>query len=195
MGHTIGYGNLLLADIIVSTTAAASSRMIRIATGGSVSHAFIYAGQNTVIEAVETEGVRVNSILHALEKATLAIALRYPGLSQEKRQQVIANARSFVGRGYDFVGAGGSLKGRRGKLMYIGACAIVGALPCAGGRKAIKDNATPEHADEKFFCSELVARAFEKAGAPIVDGASSYANPRMVRYSEKLQYVGHLIDA
>jgi uncharacterized protein YycO len=195
MGNTIGAGNLLLADIIVSTTSAAGSRMIRIATGGSVSHAMLYAGQNTVIEAVETGGVKVSSLDNALKHATLAIALRYPGLSQEKRRQIIANARSFEGRGYDFVGAGGSLKGRRGNLIYIGACVIAGALPCIGGRKAIKENATPEHADEKFFCSELVARAFEKAEAPIVDSSPSYANPRMVRYSEKLQYVGHLIDA
>jgi uncharacterized protein YycO len=176
----------------VEASNGANSIFIRANTGGDVSHALLYAGQNIIVEAVE-EGVREVGITEALGEATLAIALRYPRLSKEQRQQIIDNARSFLHRKYDYVGAGGTLHGRRGTLIYIGACSIVGILPCMGGRKAIKNNAKPEHADDKFFCSELVTRAYEMAGVKIVDGEPSYTNPRMIHYSKKLQYLGHLV--
>lgn len=41
------------ADIIVSTTNAAVSAVIRAGIGSSVSHSMIYIGGSTVIEAVE----------------------------------------------------------------------------------------------------------------------------------------------
>src|SRR5262245_11660815 len=134
-GTKIGYGNLLLADIIVEASNGANSRFIRAGTGGDVSHALLYAGQDLIVEAVQ-EGVHEAGIKDALKDATLAIALRYPGLSQEKRQQIITNARSFLGREYDYIGAGASIDGKRGTLIYLGACTITGGLACAGGRKA-----------------------------------------------------------
>ncbi len=51
-GHCINTDELQLADIIVSTTNARISQMIRAASGSVVSHAMIYARNNQVIEAI-----------------------------------------------------------------------------------------------------------------------------------------------
>jgi uncharacterized protein YycO len=192
----IRYGNLMQADIIVSTTDHAQSRAIRAAIGGVVSHALIYTGQSSIVESI-TEGVREIPIAKAItEDTTLAIVLRHNGLSQGQRQEIIGAARKFLGRPYDKIGAAGSgINSTRGALISLAGCGIVGAQVCAGGIAAIRDNARPEKADEAFFCSELVARAFELAGAKLVTTTPSYANPRMIHTSKVLQYVGHLRGA
>lgn len=63
------------ADIIVSTTNAADSAVIRAGIGSSVSHSMVYVGGGFVIEAVE-RGVLKNQLTDALNEAVLAIALR-----------------------------------------------------------------------------------------------------------------------
>jgi hypothetical protein len=60
----------------------------------------------------------------------------------------------------------GTNTGRRGLLSGFG-CAIR-LLLCAAGTSEIRDNAKPANADRAFFCSELGARCFELAGAPVV---------------------------
>jgi uncharacterized protein YycO len=191
----IGLGNLLQADIIVSTTDHAQSKTIRAAIGGVVSHALLYTGQNTFVEAVAI-GVREAPIDVAIPgDTTLAIVLRHNGLSQVQRQKIVDNARKFLGRPYDKIGAAYSIDGKRGIMISITGCGLAGPLACTGGWVAARNNAKPENADNAFFCSELVARAFEMAGARLVDTISSYANPRMVHTSKALQYVGHLRGA
>jgi uncharacterized protein YycO len=192
----IGFGNLQPADIIVSTTDHAQSRAIRTAIGGVVSHASIYAGQGTIVEAVG-EGVREVTVDVAMpDYTTLAIALRHNGLSQGQRQEIINNARKFLGRPYDKIGAAGSgVNGTRGILISLAGCGIVGAKVCSTGIAAVRDNARPEKADEAFFCSELVARAFDLVGVKLVDSTPSYTNPRMIHTSNMLRYVGHLRGA
>jgi hypothetical protein len=56
------------------------------------------------------------------------------------------------------------------------------------------DNAKPENADNAFFCSELVARCFELAGAPVVEGSPSFTAPRAIRMANTLLYLGKLKD-
>jgi hypothetical protein len=59
---------------------------------------------------------------------------------------------------------------------------------------AVANNAGDENKDNAFFCSELVGRAFQLAGVPLSDGVEpSFMNPRDVRISSKLIYIGHLI--
>jgi uncharacterized protein YycO len=191
----IGYQNLMQADIIVTTTDHTTSRVIRGGTGGDVSHALIYAGQHTIVEA-HTVGVREIPINRAFPSDTLfAIALRHTGLTQEQRQKVIDNARKFLNRPYDYVGAAGAgVNSSNGTKIAVAGC-ILSAAACIGGAGAITNNARSKNADEAFFCSELVARAFELAGVKLVDAKPSYTHPGMIHRSSVLRYIGHLIGA
>jgi hypothetical protein len=51
---------------------------------------------------------------------TLAIALRHNGLTQGQRQEIINNARKYLGRPYDKIGAAGSgVNGTRGIMISL----------------------------------------------------------------------------
>lgn len=63
------------ADIIVSTTDAAVSAMIRAGSGSSVSHSMLYIGGGAIVEAIDAGVVR-RPLADALQGAVLAIALR-----------------------------------------------------------------------------------------------------------------------
>ena len=193
---------LLPADVIVTTDHwSPISSTIRNLTGSSISHTMVYAGNQEVIEARQ-EGVKRNPFNFATQTATLAIALRKPGISNEQRSKVVEEAQKFVDKkSYDYIGAAGS-----GYLFRYGFIVSLTTLPLfpkvqsvaklvtGFTEKQIDDNASDEHADDAFFCSELVSRVFTLAGVPIVNGRATDQTPRQIRYSPYLQYLGHLID-
>jgi len=89
-------------------------------------------------------------------------------------------------RPYDYVGAAGSGTSLgRGSLLAAFGCGITLGL-CTVAIAAMADKAKPGNADRAFFCSELVARVFELAGAPVVEGPSSYTTPRQIRVANTL---------
>jgi hypothetical protein len=181
------------ADIIVSTTNARVSAVIRAGIGSSVSHSMIYVGGSNVVEAIDT-GVTRQPIVHPLQEAVLAIGLRRRNLTDKQRGDVIKYANQFTTRPYDFVGAAGSgaSVGRGTFLAGVG-CALSLRL-CAVGALGVGDNGRPENADSAFFCSELVARCFELAGAPLLEGSPSFTTPRQIRMANTLLYLGKLKD-
>ena len=65
---------------------------------------------------------------------------------------------------------------------------------CPLATASVVDNAKPENADDAFFCSELVARCFELAGAPVVESPASAATPRHIRVATTLLYIGKIKD-
>jgi uncharacterized protein YycO len=188
----ITIADMRVADIIVSTTGAAVSKGIREALGSEVSHAALVTGNSRVIEAIGS-GVTEHSIADAYKEATLAIVLRRRNLNDQQRNAVVANARSFNGRAYDSIGAAGSgMSNKRGSLL-ASAGVILSPMAAIITARKISNNASDENKDDSFFCSELVARAFEMAGVSIVDGKPSYTNPRALRTAGTLIYVGHYI--
>jgi hypothetical protein len=181
------------ADIIVSTTDAAVSSVIRAGTGSSVSHSMIYVGGGVVVEAIES-GVTNRPLSVALEFASLAIALRRRNLTEKQRADVIKYANQFVMRPYDYVGAAGSGTSlARGGLLAAFGCGISLRF-CGVGTAGVAYNARPEVADRAFFCSELVARVFELAGAPLLEGLPSFTTPRQIRVANTLMIMGTLVD-
>ena len=192
MPTRITVASLRVADIIVSTTDAAVSGVIRGGMGADISHAALFTQPNYVIEAIG-EGVIEHTYEIAYQHATLAIALRRRNMTEENKASVVANARQFAGLPYDGVGAAGAgLTTNRGAVIG-GAGVLLSPLGSAIGQGAIWNNAREANRDTKFFCSELVARAFELAGVPIVSSAATYTHPRALRVSPELMYVGHLI--
>jgi hypothetical protein len=112
------------------------------------------------------------------------------GADQDK---VVAAARSFLNLPYDYYGAAGSgMYGNTRNQILAGLGCTVNVVACAFMINEITENAKDENADKKFFCSELVSRAFSIAGFPIIDGKATNANPCSVYNSSWLTYVGHL---
>ena len=114
------------ADIIVSTTDAAVSAVIRAGSGSSVSHSMLYLGGSTVVEAIDA-GVQRRPLADALQGAVLAIALRRRNLTEKQRADVLAHAIRFSAGNlpYDVVGAAGAgTKTGRGGLLAGFGCAI-----------------------------------------------------------------------
>lgn len=187
------------ADIIVSTTGAEISGVIRAGIGADFSHTMLYKGNGIVIEAI-AEGVVERSWADASRDATLAIALRRRNMNDSLKDEVIKHAESFKGLKYDAVGAAGAgIYKPRGSVLSGLLFGGIGILPLGSSASlithgAILNNARDGNKDNAFFCSELVARAFQLAGMPLSDGVEpTFMNPREVRVSSKLIYVGHLI--
>jgi hypothetical protein len=130
-------------------------------------------------------------------QAVLAIALRRRNLTDKQRSVVVESANQFAAKNlpYDKLGAAGSgtNTGRGGLLAGFG-CSI-SLMFCGAATAGVLNNAKPQNADKAFFCSELVARVFEMAGAPVVEGSASAATPRHIRMATTLLYIGKLKDA
>jgi cell wall-associated NlpC family hydrolase len=185
------------ADIIISTTASKISKAIKKGIGTDYSHAILYLGNLEVLEAIG-DGVTRRSwdkSIHDPEgEMTLGIALRRKNMTDIARQAVCDAAMKYQNLPYDVTGALGSgmFGNRRGSVIGTIGCSIL-PLGCAIGLAEVNENAKDENADNKFFCSELVSRAFTAAGYPIVDGKATWQTPRAIRLSSYLIYVGHLI--
>ena len=177
------------ADVLVTTGRSYISGAIRTATGSDYSHTVLYLGDNRVMEAI-SEGVVERDLDVPLSEASLAVALRRRHMTDVTRKSVVAYARRFKGRPYDYVGAAGAgLTHKRGQL----ACVVGAPTGCLTLYAAAKINANEKNRDKRFFCSELAARCYELAGVPITDGSPSFTTPRAVRVSRYLLYVGHLV--
>jgi len=87
-GLCIGPDALQAADIIVSTTRAAVSGVIRVGTNASVSHAALYVGDGYVIEAIGA-GVTRHKLDAAVADDALAVAYRSPNITEEKSDRII----------------------------------------------------------------------------------------------------------
>jgi len=156
----------------------------------------VYVGGESVVEAI-TSGVLQRPLNDSLGDATLAIVLRRRHLTSNQANAVIQHASNYARKRlpYDSVGAAGSgVTTRRGGVLAAIACSV-SRVACGIGASEVMQNALPQNADRAFFCSELVARVFELAGAPITDGSASFVTPRDVRVSDQLYYIRHLIDA
>jgi cell wall-associated NlpC family hydrolase len=166
-GYSVGFNGLQDADIIISTTKAGISLGIRVATGSVVSHAALYCGSGSVIEAIK-QGVVSRPLEDSLADDRLAVAYRHPEMTPKTASLVIAFASGQLGKGYDLKGAMAA-----GNLIL---CSLGGARPSA------------------FFCSELVVEAYKQAGLPLGILPSQCYTPDDVAKigAQRLVYAGHL---
>ena len=165
-GRSIGPDALAAADIVVSTTSAGVSGAIRLGSNAVVSHAALYAGSGTMIEAIG-EGVVSRSLDNSLADDKLAVVYRHPDATSDLAKKVVKYASAQIDKKYDLAGAGLA----QGLLCFV------------------RD-------DKKtaFFCSELVMEAFKQAGLPLGTMPSQCYTPGDVAAIgiQRLVYVGHL---
>ena len=199
MKTSVTITDLRKGDIIVSTTDAGISGVIRAGIGADFSHTMLYKGSSIVIEAI-ADGVVERSWSEASKDATLAIALRRRNMDDSLRDKVVKQAESFKGLKYDAVGAAGAgiykPRGAALSAVLFGGLSIlpIGSTANVLTHVAIANNASDANKDKAFFCSELVARSYQLIGKPLHDGVQpTFLNPREVRMSSKLIYIGHLI--
>ncbi|MEM1411875.1 MAG: hypothetical protein AAGH19_05895 [Pseudomonadota bacterium] len=186
-GRSVDEQALQIGDVIVSTTPALISRVIRKATGSVVSHAIAYIGGGQVVEAI-ADGVVLRSLRQALMEATLAAAYRKPGLGLAQGLQIRDFLGQQLGKPYDYSG----IVGQAGFQLDRRVLCVEGTIDCV--RRVGNNNMRLQRFD-KFFCSELVAAAYRRAGVPLTPEPPSWVSPddiAKMRLSGNLEYVGHL---
>lgn len=130
---------LLPGDIVLTTTTAAISRAIRIATRSDISHAMVCVDYCSVIDATGEGGHARNTQRLFLEDACAVHVLRLrSGISPAQLSAVITYMRGHVGTQY-----------ATAEALLVG----LGGAP---------------QWSAKQFCSRLVAQAYESAGIRLV---------------------------
>lgn len=191
-GLSIGSDVLEVGDIIVTTTAAAVSGLIRFGTGSQVSHTMLYVGQGTQVIDATSAGVRLRPLAEALSDATVAVAFRYPGLSEAQRQIIADKAAEHIGRPYDYWG----IVRQASFQIDSRVCNVLPASAAEECRNFCGRVDVGRGTDTEFFCSELVIAAYQAAGVPITSTPPEWTSPDDLAQfglrSGVLAYVGHL---
>jgi len=185
----LGVEDLQLADILLSTGTAKVSMVIRGGTVSRFSHASLYIGAGEIVEAI-SRGVTRQSLREAMSDDTLVSVYRRLRMSPEQAGSVVRYVREQVRmeKKYDYSGAaGGGITSVSGFALSL----FLSPIVTIGGIGAdLYNRANPE---ASFYCSELVALAFQRAGVPLGSGAAS-TTPADISRSHVLNYVGDLKD-
>lgn len=174
------------ADILVSTTNALVSTIIRTGTHSVVSHAMLYLGEGKVIEAVG-EGVKISELQnninsHGYKNVT---AFRYPSLSSEKAAIVVAYALKKNGKKYDYRGLIGGAE--NSDPLYVRSNPIALAtnpmtMISFGEQMIVRHFAQKGtfNDPDKYFCSELVFEAYERSNVRLISDPAYMSYPQQV---------------
>lgn len=148
--------SLRVGDIILTTTTAAVSKTIRVATRSDISHAMVYVQAGSVIDAT-AEGVHARNIQRLFFEESCSIyALRLRSeLSDEQLSTICTFLRGRIGTEYSTEEAI--------QTVFGGA----------------------EEWSRKQFCSRLVAQAFASAGVSLVNNPN-FCSPADIKNSTEL---------
>lgn len=160
---------LQVADVILSTTSAAVSKVIKAGTGGSYSHTMLYVGDGKVVEAV-ANGVVHRSIKLATNGALYAHAFRLKDMTGDQAAKIAAYAIGKVGGSYAF----GGVFGGSGVISILSAPTQPFLHFARWGSNKIKQGVGSHRT---YFCSELVEDAYESQGLTVSRYYPSMTNP------------------
>lgn len=176
-----------MADIILTRNEETQSKAIRVGTCSAYSHAILVLDNGDCIEAVGS-GTGIRPLRDALVPATYGVLFRHKAIDANHAGWVTHYARSFKGRPYDKMGAirSGTVTG----CSPWAQLSPVGLIVNLVDHKMKNDGSVN---DLSFFCSELIARAFEKAGIPLLNARAHMATARAIARSNHLQYVKDVV--
>jgi hypothetical protein len=191
-GRSIGQDSLQPGDIILSTTDGAISSVIRGTTGSPVSHASIYVGDGQLVESIGAGTLR-HSLTTALDDDSLAVAYRHRDISSESAAQVVEFLNEQVGnnQGYDHWGIIRVAPGQLARTV----CQLFSEQrreACLAQADRIRVGTDNEN---RFYCSELILAALQKAGLNITETDPSWSSPDQLielYHNGLFEYVGHL---
>lgn len=187
-------------DIVLSSTNGIVSMGVRLITLAPVSHAALYLGDGTFVEAVGS-GVRTRSTQEFMDDETTIVAFRHPGMGEAQVAALNAFSRMHVGKKYNTAGIVLQAPFSIGR-QYCELPLIPGLVRdfCIRGLAAIQLGAVK---NDRFFCSQFVLEAYRHAQLPLTSADPRLISPAdllhmregdvpSVRTEQALQYVGHL---
>ncbi len=186
-------------DILVSTTSATESSIIRMGTHSVVSHAMLYIGEGKVIEAIG-EGVKIRLIEENINSRGYknVMAYRYPSLSSNKAELMVGYATRLKGKGYDFKALVGVAESSDALLMRANPYMAAVLNPIGyGGQMLVHHFAQKGSFNDvnKYFCSELVFESYQKSGVILMNQPPHMSYPQQIidlGAKGSLNYLGNL---
>lgn len=180
--------DLVAGDIIATRSDTARSMGIRAATMGQVSHAILYTGgkmeAHNAVDATG-QGVTRGPLYQKLQHVSYAAVFRHKTATPAQCALACewAELQAKLHKPYDYKSAA-----RVGKITKF----------TRAGRLIIEaDDAeaalNPEGEDASFMCAELVFRAWEIAGSPLIDKPAHLLAPTMVFKTRRLAMLGRLV--
>ena len=196
----IGEQDLQAGDILFSSEASVQSLGIRLFSNAAVSHVFLYLGDGEIAEAVGA-GVRIRRLDEALKESNLTAAFRRPDLTEENITALRDFARQQNGRRYNFLGIVKQVP----YSLARNACELP-VIPRRIRRFCLNTMAAvmiPSFGNRRFFCSQFVIEAFNRAGKPLTSKSPEWLDPADILHMRegdvatftpkvRLNYVGHL---
>ena len=196
----IGEQDLQAGDILFSSEASVQSLGIRLFSNAAVSHVFLYLGDGEIAEAVGA-GVRIRRLDEALKESNLTAAFRRPDLTEENITALRDFARQQNGRRYNFLGIVKQVP----YSLARNACELP-VIPRRIRRFCLNTMAAvmiPSFGNRRFFCSQFVMEAFNRAGKPLTSKSPEWLDPADILHMRegdvatftpkvRLNYVGHL---
>ena len=196
----IGEQDLQAGDILFSSEASVQSLGIRLFSNAAVSHVFLYLGDGEIAEAVGA-GVRIRRLDEALKESNLTAAFRRPDLTEENIAALRDFARQQNGRCYNFLG----IVKQMPYSLARNACELP-VIPRRIRRFCLNTMAAvmiPSFGNRRFFCSQFVIEAFNRAGKPLTSKSPEWLDPADILHMRegdvatftpkaRLNYVGHL---
>lgn len=196
----IGEQDLQAGDILFSSEASVQSLGIRLFSNAAVSHVFLYLGDGEIAEAVGA-GVRIRRLGEALKESNLTAAFRRPDLTEENIAALRDFARQQNGRHYNFLGIVKQVP----YSLARNACELP-VIPRRIRRFCLNTMAAvmiPSFGNRRFFCSQFVIEAFNRAGKPLTSKLPEWLDPADILHMRegdvatftpkaRLNYVGHL---
>lgn len=159
----IDYSKLRKGDILLTTSAAKDSKVIRAVTGSDISHAMLYVADGSVMDSTG-DGVHARNLQRQIYDDDCAIyACRAKAtIDPDAMDNIVAYVRSETGAPYATFEAMSS--------------------PFASERKG----------GLAQFCSRLVARAYANAGFPLTDNPD-FTTPADLQRSSKLESIPDVV--
>ena len=196
----IGEQDLQAGDILFSSEASVQSLGIRLFSNAAVSHVFLYLGDGEIAEAVGA-GVRIRRLDEALKESNLTAAFRRPDLTEGNIAALRDFARQQNGRRYNFLGIVKQVP----YSLARNACELP-VIPRRIRRFCLNTMAAvmiPSFGNQRFFCSQFVIEAFNRAGKPLTSKSPEWLDPADILHMRegdvatftpkaRLNYVGHL---
>jgi uncharacterized protein YycO len=159
-------------DIILTSASTLRSGGIRLMTWSSVSHAALYIGEGRIVEALGS-GVQVRRLEELLLEESIAVVLRYPGLSPDEQMQIADYALEKAGARFNFVGVTFQVP-----FSVVRRACELPLLPGAVRDACVRSVGVLSYlaaSETQLFCSQLVMQAYQHAGVQVTD-----ADPRLI---------------
>lgn len=181
---------LRTADIVLTKSQTFNSRAIQGSTCSTYSHALLMVSPTLAVEALPSGVDRLNLAdlrKDAKEQNGEILVLRHRSISFAQAMKVAAYTQQQVGKPYDPIGAARS--------AAMTGCKAAKVIPPLLQITLIDElsKLTDTAHDKTFYCSELVARAFEIAGAPLSRYKARNVSPGEILKAEALMIVGQII--